>query len=65
MVVLGIMNLALQNCHQRLWIQSKSVLSLSLSAGGVCLFIISQQPYAAVFVFVFLIIKALMLVKRQ
>ncbi len=65
MVVLGIMTLALQNCRQRLWTQSKSVLSLSLSAGGVCLFIISQQPYAAVFVFAFLIIKALMLIKRQ
>ena len=65
MIVLGVMTLALQNCRQRLWIQSKSVLSLSLSAGGVCLFIISQQPYAAVFVFAFLIIKALMLLKRQ
>ena len=65
MIVLGVMTLALQNCRQRLWTQSKSVLSLSLSAGGVCLFIISQQPYAAVFVFAFLIIKALMLIKRQ
>ena len=65
MIVLGVMTHALQNCRQRLWIQSKSVLSLSLSAGGVCLFIISQQPYAAVFVFAFLIIKALMLIKRQ
>ena len=65
MVVLGIMTLALQNCRQRLWTQSKSVLSLTLSAVGVCLFIISQQPYAAVFVFAFLIIKALMLIKRQ
>lgn len=65
MVALGIMTLVLQNCRQRLWIQSKSVLSLALSAAGVCLFIISQQPYAAVFVFAFLIIKALMLIKRQ
>ena len=65
MIVLGVMTLALQNCHQRLWTQSKSILSLSLSAGGVCLFIISQQPYAAVFVFAFLIIKTLMLIKWQ
>ena len=65
MVVLGIMTLALQNCRQRLWTQSKSVLSLALSVAGVCLFIISQQPYATVFVFAFLIIKALMLIKRQ
>mgnify|MGYP003288589571 CR=1 FL=1 len=65
MIVLGIMTLALQNCRQRLWTQYKSILSLALSAVGVCLFIISQQPYAAVFVFAFLIIKALMLIKRQ
>ena len=65
MIVLGVMTLALQNCCQRFWTQSKSILSLSLSAVGVCLFIISQQPYAAVFVFAFLIIKALMLIKRQ
>ena len=65
MIVLGIMTLALQNCHQKLWIQSKSLLSLALSAIGVCLFIISQQPYAAVFVFAFLMIKTLMLIKRQ
>ena len=65
MVVLGIMNLALQNSRQRLWIQSKSVLSPTLSGVGVCLFIVSQQPYAAIFVFAFLIIKALMLIKQQ
>ena len=64
MIVLGIMTLALQNCHQKLWTQSKSVLSLALSAVGVCLFIVSRQPYAAVFVFAFLMIKALMLIKR-
>lgn len=64
MVMMGIMTLALQNCRQRLWTQSKSVFSLALSAVGVCLFIIGQQPYAAVFVFAFLIIKALMLIKR-
>ena len=65
MIVLGIITLALQNCRQRLWTKSKSVLSMAVSTVGVCLFIISQQPYAAVFVFVFLIIKALMLIKRR
>ena len=65
MIMLGIITLALQNFRQRLWRQSKSILSLVLSAVGVCIFIVSQQPYAAVFVFAFLIIKALMLIKRQ
>ena len=64
MIVLGIITLALQNCRQRLWTQSKSILSLTLSTVGVCLFIVSQQVYAAVFVFAFLLIKSLMLIKR-
>ena len=65
MAILGIIVLALQNYHQRFWTQIKNGLSLTLSMVGVCLFIISQQPYAAVFVFVFLIIKVLMLIKRH
>ena len=65
MIVLGIMTLALQNFRQRLWTQCKNILSLALSTVGVCLFIVSQQPYAAVFVFAFLIIKTLMLMKHQ
>ena len=65
MIVLGIMTLALQNFRQRLWTKCKNILSLALSTVGVCLFIVSQQPYAAVFVFAFLIIKTLMLMKHQ
>ena len=65
MILLGIMTLALQNCCQKPWSRSKVILSMAVSTVGVCLFIISQQPYAAVFVFIFLIIKALMLIKRR
>lgn len=65
MITLGILTLALQNCRQRFWVQSKGLLSLILSAVGVCLFIISQQPYAAIFTFVFLIIKTFMQIKRR
>ena len=65
MIVMGITTFALQNYRHRLWTQYKSILSLALSTVGVCLFVISQQPYAAVFVFAFLIIKTLMLIKRQ
>ena len=64
MIVLGILNLVLHNCNCVFWIQNKSKVSLLVNAIGVFLFIISQQPYAAVFVFVFLIIKALMLIKQ-
>lgn len=64
MTVLGILTLALCNSNCAFWIQNKSKMSLLVNAIGVFLFIISQQPYAAVFVFAFLIIKALMLIKR-
>ena len=63
--VWGIFTLALQNCRQRLWLQSKRWVSLIVSALGLCLFIVSQQPYAAVFVFAFLVIKTFMLIKQQ
>ncbi len=63
-IILGILTLAFQNCRRRIWEEGKRSLSLILSAGGVCLFIIGKQPYAAIFVFAFLMIKAFMLIKR-
>ena len=65
MTLFGILTLALQNCRRAFWVQNKSGISLLLSTVCVSLFIISQQPYAAVFTFAFLIIKALMRIKRQ
>ena len=62
--VLGVLTLALRNCNCAFWIRNKSKVSLLLNVIGVFLFIISRQPYAAVYVFAFLIIKALMLIKR-
>ncbi len=63
LAVWGILTLALQNCNKRLWIQMKSKVSLVLNVLGVLLFILGLQPYAAVFLFIFLTIKVLMLVK--
>jgi hypothetical protein len=65
MIVMGIMTLALQNVQVMAWVKSKTVLSLVLGAILILLLIISSQPYAAVFAFVLLTIKALMLIKRQ
>lgn len=64
-LVLGILTLALQNCHQVFWVRNKSKVSLMLNTIGVLLFIISSQPYAASFLFMFLAIKVLMLIKWQ
>ena len=64
-ILIGVCTLALQNCKHFGWTKSKSILSLSLSAVGVMLFISSRQAYAAIFVFVFFIIKVLVLLKRS
>ena len=65
MIVTGVMTLALQNVQTTAWVKSKTAASLTLGASLVLLFMISSQPYAAVFAFVLLTIKALMLIKRQ
>ena len=65
MIVSGVLTLALQNCYQAFWVKKKSKISLVLNAVGALLFIISLQPYAAAFLFIFLVIKVLMLIKWQ
>ena len=64
MTASGILTLALQNCHHTVWLQHKRKISLLLNTAGVLLFIISLQPYAAVFLFIFLVIKVLLLIKK-
>lgn len=61
----GILTLALQNCHHVFWERSKRITSVAINVVGVLVFILSQQPYASVFVFLFLLIKVLLLIKRQ
>ena len=62
--IMGILTLTLQNCQAIAWVKSKTTISLTLGALLVLLFMISSQPYAAVFAFVLLTIKALILIKR-
>ena len=64
-IIAGISTLALQNCECAFWVHNKNKISLFLNIVGVLLFVISQQPYAATFLLIFLIIKALMLIKWQ
>ena len=65
MILLGVLNLALENDRCVFWLQNKSRVSLVWNAAGVFLFIISSQPYAGAFLFVFLVIKAIMFVKKR
>ena len=65
LIVMGILTLALQNCQGMAWVKSKTTISLLLGAIAVLVFTVSSQPYAALFAFALLAIKALMLIKRQ
>ncbi len=63
MLTWGILTLALQNDQRAGWTRNKSIVSLLLNAAGALLFIISLQPYAAAFLFIFLAIKVILLLK--
>lgn len=64
LVVWGILTLALQFSTAPRWLRWKECISLAASVLAVLCFILSLQPYAAAFAFVFLIIKALLLAKQ-
>lgn len=63
LVIWGVLILTLQNCTAAIWQRYKEKISVGLSAVGALFFMISLQPYAAMFTFIFLVIKALMLIK--
>src|SRR5574344_727295 len=64
-IIFGIVTLTLQNCTWAFWVKSKHFISLSLSACSCLIFMMSLQPYAAMFTFFFLLIKGILLIKRQ
>ena len=63
-ILFGVLTLVLQPCRCPFWIKNKHWLSITLSAIGTLLFIVSTQPYAAALLFIFLLVKVLMQIKR-
>ena len=63
MAVWGILMLALQDCQVSFWLQKKDKVSLGLGAVGALVFMLSRQPYASSYLFLILVIQALMLIK--
>lgn len=63
-VLFGILALSLQNCQKAFWKNYSAKISAVLSALGVLLFVISPQPYAALFIFFAFVIKMLILIKK-
>lgn len=63
MAIWGILILTLQNCQTSCWLQRKDKVSLGLGAVGALFFMLGRQPYASSYLFLILIIQALMLIK--
>lgn len=64
LILFGVLMLAFQNLDLVFWNRYKRNISVILSAVGTMLFILSPQPYAAAFLFAYLVIKVLVLVKK-
>ena len=64
-IITGILTLALQNINREFRAENRHWFSLILSAAGTICFMMTLQPYAAFFCFVFLAIKSIMFLKRR
>lgn len=62
MILIGVLTLALQKTEGKLW--AKAYVSLVCNGLAALLFILSRQPYGAAVVFVFAVIKAVLLIKK-
>lgn len=62
-ILFGITELALQSVQNTHWTNLKSKISIFLGIISVALFTVSLQPYAAIFAFALLTIKASLLIK--
>lgn len=64
LTVWGVLLLALQNCRAPLWLRAQHRVSFALSTIGILFFTLGLQPYPAVLMLVFVLIKALLSIKR-
>ncbi len=64
-VLFGIVELALQSSENSIWCKNRFIISLCITFFGSALFILSRQPYAAVFLLGVLGLKAFLLIKGQ
>ncbi len=65
LITMGVLTLALQACTASAWTKSKTPISMTLGAVAVLFFVISLQPYAAIFAFALLAVKAALLILHR
>jgi transcriptional regulator with XRE-family HTH domain len=61
----GVIELALQNLRDKIWLRLKVVISSCLSVFAVLLFIMTRQPYTSSFLFCLLLLKGILLIKKK
>ena len=64
-VIMGLLTLILRNSQAPIWLKYKTAISFSLNAIALLIFIISLQPYPAIFTFTLSAIKLFIGIKRQ
>lgn len=64
-ILVGTLTLAMQKSKHGFWLRVICGISLVCNFVAIVLFIVGLQPYSAVFLFVLLLIKILLLVKKQ
>jgi transcriptional regulator with XRE-family HTH domain len=61
--IFGLFELFVQKTRNEVWMRRNNFVSISFQAGSLLIFIATQQPYVAAFVFMFLMIKVALVVR--
>ena len=62
-VIFGVFELFVQKTRNDVWMRRNNFVSISFQAGSLLIFIATQQPYVAAFLFMFLMIKVGLVVR--
>ena len=65
LIAWGVLTLAMQRVKLHFWNKIKKMVSVSLGAVAVAVFVLGSHPYAAFFAFSLLAVKGILLIKRQ
>lgn len=64
-VLIGILEIASQKIHNRIWEQHRVMISLGFTLFGVALFMASLQPYVGFFLLCILAVKGILAIKQR
>lgn len=64
-ILIGILEIASQKIHNRIWEQHRVMISLGLNMFGITIFMTSLQPYAGFFLLCMLAVKGILAIKQR